>query len=81
MEEKDKRVALKIYYEGKCKEVTFEELCLSNNLAQEALVTLLIKKKIIDPKELMVMMENIRKERYKTSEEKSESGSTSGGKE
>jgi DNA-binding IclR family transcriptional regulator len=45
------------------------------------LVTLLIKKKIIDPKELMEMMDKIRKERYKTSEGKSESGATSGGKE
>lgn len=81
MEEKEKKVALKIYYEGKCKEVTFEELCLSNNLAQEALVTLLVKKKIIEPKELLQQMESIRKERYKTSEEKSEFGSASGGKE
>lgn len=68
----EKKVALKIYFDGKWKEVTFEELCLSNNLAQEALVTLLVKKKLIDPKELMQMMERIRKERYKTSEEKQE---------
>lgn len=81
MDEKEKKVALKIYYDGKCKEVTFEELCLSNNLAQEALVTLLVKKKLIEPKELMQMMESIRKERYKTPEDKSEPGSASGGKE
>jgi hypothetical protein len=72
LEEKDKRVALKIFYDGKWKEVTFEELCLSNNLAQEALVTLLVKKKIIDPKELLQQMEEIRKNRYRTSEERKE---------
>ncbi|MDH4222171.1 MAG: hypothetical protein OEV55_01380 [candidate division Zixibacteria bacterium] len=68
MEEKDKKVALKIFYDGKWKEVTFEELCLSNNLAQEALVTLLVKKKMIEPKELLQQMEEIRKNRYRTSE-------------
>ena len=72
MEEKDKKIALKIFYDGKWKEVTFEELCLSNNLAQEALVTLLVKKKIIDPKELLQQMEEIRKNRYRASEEKKE---------
>lgn len=72
MEEKEKKVALKIFYDGKWKEVTFEELCLSNNLAQEALVTLLVKKKIIDPKELLQQMEQVRKNRYRTSEEKEE---------
>jgi len=68
LEEKDKKVALKIFYDGKWKEVTFEELCLSNNLAQEALVTLLVKKKMIEPKELLQQMEEIRKNRYRTSE-------------
>lgn len=74
MEEKGKKVALKIFYNGKWKEVSFEELCLSNNLAQEALVTLLVKKKLIEPKELLQQMEQIRKNRYRTSEGKSEAG-------
>ena len=47
MDEKEKKVALKIFFDGKWKEITYEELCLSNNLAQEALVTLLVKKKLI----------------------------------
>jgi len=81
LEEKEKKVALKIFYNGKWKEVSFEELCLSNNLAQEALVTLLVKKKLIEPKELLRQMEQIRKNRYRTSEEKSQSESASGGKE
>ena len=74
MDEKEKKVALKIFFDGKWKEITYEELCLSNNLAQEALVTLLVKKKLIDPKELIEMIANIRKERYRTPEDKPESG-------
>jgi len=72
LEEKEKKVALKIFFEGKWKEISYEELCLSNNLAQEALVTLLVKKKLIEPKELMEMIAKIRKERYKTPEDKKE---------
>jgi len=72
LDEKEKKVALKIFFDGKWKEITYEELCLSNNLAQEALVTLLVKKKLIDPRELMEMIAKIRKERYKTPEDRKE---------
>lgn len=48
------------------KEVTFDELCLSNNLAQEALVRLLVKKKIFKPEELVQEIERVRKERYRS---------------
>jgi hypothetical protein len=65
-EEKDKRVALKIVIGGKQKDVTFEELCLSNNLAQEALVRLLMKKKVFKSEELLKEMEQVRKERYRS---------------
>jgi len=65
-EEKDKRVALKILIGDKQKDVTFEELCLSNNLAQEALVRLLMKKKIFKSEELLKEMEQVRRERYRS---------------
>ncbi len=65
-EEKERRVALKILIGDKQKEVTFEELCLSNNLAQEALVRLLVKKKIFKSEELLKEMESVRKERYRS---------------
>lgn len=65
-EEKDKRVALKILIGDKQKDVTFEELCLSNNLAQEALVRLLMKKKIFKSQELLKEMEQVREERYRS---------------
>ncbi len=66
----DKKIALKMVVDGKEKEVTFEELALSNNLALEAIVRLMVEKKLFDPKELMDMMERVRKERYRTEEPK-----------
>lgn len=57
---------LKIVVDGKEREVSYEELTLSNNLAQEALVRLLVDKKIIEPKDLMAYLERVRKERYRT---------------
>jgi len=65
-EEKEKRIALKIVLGDQEREVTYEELCLSNNLAQEALVRLLVKKEIFKPEELLKEMEQLRKERYRS---------------
>ncbi len=61
----DKNVALKMMINGKVRDISYEELALSNNLSQEALVRLLIEKKLIDGKELLEMMETVRKERYR----------------
>ncbi len=68
-EEKEKKVALKILIGDKEKDVTFEELCLSNNLAQEALVRLLLKKGVFKSEELLKGMEEVRKERYRSVDE------------
>ena len=57
--------ALKLVIDGKEREISFEELTLSNNLAQEALVRLLVDKKIIEPKDLIEYLEKVRKERYR----------------
>ncbi|MCK4403782.1 MAG: hypothetical protein KAW02_01705 [candidate division Zixibacteria bacterium] len=65
-EEKDRRVALRVIIGDKEREVTFDELCLSNNLAQEALVRLLVKKKVLKPEELVSEIEQVRKERYRS---------------
>jgi len=62
----DRKVALKMVIDGKERDVSFEELALSNNLAQEALVRLLIDKEMFKPKELMEMMEKVKQERYRT---------------
>ena len=65
----ERKVALKMIIDGKERDVTFEELALSNNLAQEALVRLLIDKKLIDAKELLEMMEKVKQERYRQPDE------------
>jgi len=65
----EKKFALKMIVDGKEREVSYEELALSNNLAQEALVRLLIEKKLFEPKELMEMMEKVKKERYRRPDE------------
>lgn len=59
-------VAMKMVVDGKEHFITFEELTLSNNLAQEALVSVLIKKQIIDGRELLDEINRIREERYHT---------------
>ena len=66
----EKKVALKMIVNGEEKDITFEELALSNNLAQEALVRVLIDKKVIEPKELLDMMETVKKERYRQIDDK-----------
>lgn len=63
-----KKVALKIIVDGKEKEISFEELTLANNLAQEALVELLLKKQIFQAPELLEELDKVRKERYKAPE-------------
>ena len=61
--------AMKMVVNGKEHIITFEELTLSNNLAQEALVSLLIKKQLISGQELLDEISLIRKERYHTEPE------------
>ena len=65
----EKKVALRMVVDGKEREITYEELALSNNLAQEALVRLLIDKKIFEPKDLLEMLEQVKKERYRTTDQ------------
>ena len=58
-------VALRMMVDGEVREITVEQLCISNQLSQEALVSLMVKKGLIDPKELLDEIESIRKERYR----------------
>jgi len=66
----ERKVALKMIIDGEERDISFEELALSNNLAQEALVRVLIDKKVIEPKELLEMMETVKKERYRQPDQK-----------
>ncbi|MCU0610901.1 MAG: hypothetical protein MUE60_03815 [Candidatus Eisenbacteria bacterium] len=57
-----------IVKDGVQKKVSFEELCLSNTMSLEALVALLVKKKIIKPDDLLEAIRSIKNERYRTGE-------------
>lgn len=68
----ESKVALKMVVDGKERDVTFEELALSNNLAQEALVRLLIEKNLFTARELLDWIEKVKQERYRAMPDKSE---------
>ncbi|MCP4632581.1 MAG: hypothetical protein GY855_06605 [candidate division Zixibacteria bacterium] len=68
-ENKEGRALLKIKFGNDVREVTYEELALSTNLASEALVALLIEKKIIEPEEFLKKLQDVRKERYRDESE------------
>ncbi len=61
-----KRPALIISVDGKEREVTFEELTLSNNLTLEVMMRLLIDKNLIDADEFMTKLQELKNERFKT---------------
>ena len=61
-------VAMKRMVDGEVREITVEQLVISNQLSQEALVSLMVKKKLIDPRDLLQEIERIRKERYRAGE-------------
>lgn len=60
-----KRVALKVVIGDQTREITFDELTLSNNLGLEALVKILVDKGVFKAQELQQEMERIRKLRYR----------------
>ena len=64
-ESPDQPYALRMVIDGRERKITYQELALSNNLAQEALVRLLVKKKIIKAEELMEEIDAVKKERYR----------------
>lgn len=57
-------IALTVAVGDQRRAITFKELTLSNNFALEALVKLLVDKKIIDVQDLQATMDSVRKERY-----------------
>jgi len=67
-EDPARKVALKIQIGDQVREVTFDELTLSNNLGLEALVKVLVDKGVFKPDELQSEMDRIRKERYRDPE-------------
>ena len=51
--------------DGVAKEVSFEELALSNTLSLEALVRVLSRNGNVDPNELLEEMEKVKSERFR----------------
>jgi len=66
-DDQSKRVALKMIMGEQVRDVTFDELTLSNNLGLEALVKVLVDKGVFKPEELQAEMERVRKTRYRDS--------------
>jgi hypothetical protein len=64
-QELDENVAMRIVAGGKARDVSYRELLLSTNLSMEALMSVLVKKKLISPEDLFQEIEEIRKTRYK----------------
>jgi hypothetical protein len=64
MTEPQKRVAMTVVVGDQKREITFDELTLSNNLALESLVKLLVDKNVFKVEELQKVMDEIRKQRY-----------------
>jgi hypothetical protein len=64
-DDSDRKVALKIQVGDQVREVTFDELTLSNNLGLEALVKVLVDKGVFKPEELQSEMDRIRRTRYR----------------
>jgi hypothetical protein len=50
---------------GEQKRVSFDELCLSNTMSLEALVALLVKKKVIKPNELLDAIKDVKNQRFR----------------
>ena len=66
---KKRGYAMKIVVDGQEREISFEELALSNKLSHDALVSLLIKKKVIEPQELLDEIALVKKERFRSEDE------------
>jgi hypothetical protein len=65
-ENEDKpRSGLILVKDGVQREVTFEELALSNTLSLEALVRVLSRNGNVDPNELLAEMEKVKAERFR----------------
>jgi hypothetical protein len=58
-------VAGKLVIDGKVRDISVKELCLSNSLSQKALVSVLVKKGIITPEELLKEIEQFKNEQQK----------------
>ncbi len=66
MADEKKRPAIKLVTSDGVREISYEELSLSVHMAQEALVKVLIDKKVISPEDFLKALKEVREERYRT---------------
>ncbi len=66
MADEKKRPAIKLVTTDGVREISYEELSLSVHMAQEALVKVLIDKKVISPEDFLKALKEVREERYRT---------------
>lgn len=66
MADEKKKPAIKLVTGSEVREISYEELALSVHMAQEALVKVLIDKKLIAPEEFLKALQEVRQERYRT---------------
>ncbi len=66
MADETKRPAIKLVTADGVREISYEELSLSVHMAQEALVKVLIEKKVISPEDFLKALKEVREERYRT---------------
>ncbi|MCI0331479.1 MAG: hypothetical protein L0196_11150 [candidate division Zixibacteria bacterium] len=66
MADEPKKPAIKLVTGDQVREISYEELALSVHMSQEALVKVLIEKKIISPEEFLKALREVKKERYRT---------------
>lgn len=66
MADEKKKPAIKLVTGSEVREISYEELALSVHMAQEALVKVLIDKKLIAPEDFLKALKEVREERYRT---------------
>ena len=66
MADEKKRPAIKLVTPDGVREISYEELALSMHMSHEALIKVLIDKKIISPDEFLKALKEVREERYRT---------------
>ena len=61
--------AITVIMDGKKVKITYKQLVLTNNLTLQALITLLVKKGIVSPEELLTELQSKEKERLEEPED------------
>jgi hypothetical protein len=66
MADEPKKPAIKLVTGDSVREISYEELALSMHMSQEALIKVLIEKKVILPDDFLKALKEVREERYRT---------------